>query len=78
MSYTAAAHPALALVGGMQSDTSNWARSHRNGNGSSAPGGRKPRFPHLKTLQDEAAHLDVDENSPVQPIFLFPSRENPS
>ena len=39
--------------------------SYPNGNGSSPAGGRLPRFPNIKDLQDQAAALDVTEGTPV-------------
>lgn len=39
--------------------------SYLNGNHASPGGSRPPRFPNIKDLQDRAAALDVNDDTPV-------------
>lgn len=56
------------VIPGMQPSgaRSSWATSSQNGRPVSynSRGGRAP-LPYIKDLQDQAAHLEVDETSPV-------------
>lgn len=55
-----------SLVGGMYSSGGQQNRFYQNGTNNASPsGGRTPRFPNIKDLQDEAASLDVNEITPV-------------
>lgn len=56
------------FVGGMRSSgTGLVSRPGAYQNGSHAPSAavQRPRFPNIKDLQDQAASLEVNENTPV-------------
>lgn len=54
-------------LGGMYSSGGQHSRpgSYPNGSNASPAGGRPPRFPNIKDLQDKVAALEVNESTPV-------------